>query len=606
MSLFSSAPSPAAEGRFDSSLRPVLTGLPQMRVKSMALSKKSRAALSGEQLLDLENRFKKYTYILFIGAQLSRLIYCDTGIAAKVINAGALGMPNDIVNKVISAYDAKYSAEKKLPLLPSENARGGRPMQSYLLQKADPNDKVKYATYISTPDDMTCMVMDSSKFAENPSMPIQPTDIFVVFKGTSTMAGMKHDLMSVGPGTDLGKLVEPIGVKITPGEGGPNNVPASFIQPVIRAWKPIMQAIKYHMKSNSGVRLFVTGHSLGGAFATLFSFIMAEGKVTGTVPVMKYIKNIHLITYGAPTTLSDIARNTFNKHLEPTNPDEPFSLMTLDRVVSQLTPARSASGQSLQGAAILLGPSDGVPTVPAGFSHPGFRPLATDINPESGGRPYTFDKVRQFYGINSKDRSFRDGYAWPFGTTIDYDSIHKKAEVQEIVNQITGGLSAPEESLPDTAQLQEEADMPVEKASVGGGIFSSSAKDIYNQKTKEHIPDFLSIRGSKWASGFAHAEYFGMFFVKALRKPGMKNPASGTDIAYFGLYPSGVKIQWFDQATKSSVANYMPIAPTTMTAAQAKPGLTNYMRTLLKERRIGGRSRKYRNRAKSNKTRRHK
>jgi hypothetical protein len=589
-----------------------------MKVKSMALSKDSRAALSGEQLLDLENRFKRYTYMLFIGAQLSRLIYCDTGIAAKVINAGALGMPNDIVNKVISAYDAKYAAEKKLPLPPSENARGARPMQSYLLQKADPDDKVKYATYISTPDDMTCIVMDSSKFAENPSMPILPTDIFVIFKGTSTMAGMKHDLMSVGPGTDLGKLAGQIGVKISPGEGGPNNVPASFIQPVIRAWKPIMQAIKYHMKSNTGVRLFVTGHSLGGAFATLFSFIMAEGKVTGTVPAMKNIKNIHLITYGAPTTLSDVARNTFNKHLEPAiagdpaNPANPFSLMTLDRVVSQLTPARSASGQSLQGAAILLGPSDGVPTVPAGFSHPGFRPLATDINPESGGRPYTFDKVRQFYGLNSKDRSFRDGYAWPFGTTIDYDSIHKKAEVQEIVNQITGGLSAPEESLPDTAQLQEEADMPLEssvKATIGAGIFTSSAKDIYNQKTKEHIPDFLSIRGSKWASGFAHAEYFGMFFVKALRKPGMKNPASGTDIAYFGLYPSGVKIQWFDQATKSSVANYMPITPTTMTAAQAqaKPGLTDYMRTLLKERRVsGGRSRKYRNKSKSNKTRRYK
>ena len=70
MPLFSSAPSPAAEGRFDSSLRPVLTGLPQMKVKSMALSKDSRAALSGEQLLDLENRFKRYTYMLFIGAQL--------------------------------------------------------------------------------------------------------------------------------------------------------------------------------------------------------------------------------------------------------------------------------------------------------------------------------------------------------------------------------------------------------------------------------------------------------------------------------------------------------------------------------------------------------
>jgi len=576
--------------RFDSSLRPVLLNLDSMKVTNTSIISKDVKNLSDEQV----NRivaFRNYEYFLFICAQLSRLIYSDTGIIWSAINSGSLGISNDIVNKVISAYDAKYAKEKKIPLSPSENARDSRPMQSYLLQKASPTDQLKYGTYISSADDMTCMILDSSKITRNRHSKLLPTDVFIIFKGTSTMAGMKHDLMSVGPGVDLGKLVEPIGVKITPGLGGENKVPASFIKPVIKVWATIMQALKEHIKSNN-VRLFVTGHSLGGAFATLFSFIMAEGKISQTIPIMAKIKNLHLITYGAPTTLSDIARNTFNKHLEPTNPGDRFSLMTLDRVVSQLVPARSASGQSLQGAAILLGPNDGVPTVPAGFSHPGFRPLATDLNPESGGRPYTLDKVRQFYGVPSSDRSFRDFWTWPFEEPIDLDSIHKKSDVQAIVRQMTGGLTATDDTMPSTKQLEENASGPDVKE--GGGVFTSDAKAIYNKKTNEHIPDFLSIRGSSWASGFSHAEYFGMFFVKALRKPGMKNPASGSNIAYFGLYPSGVRIQWFDQVKKSSVGNYMPSAPTTVSAIapQVKPGLTEYMKLLGKEKRVGGESRK--------------
>jgi len=66
---------------------------------------------------------------------------------------------------------------------------------------------------------------------------------------------------------------------------------------------------------------------------------------------------------------------------------------------------------------------------------------------------------------------------------------------------------------------------------------------VYSKATATHIPNFLSVQGSTYAYGFAHAEYLGMFFLGGFRLAGMLNPASVSD-AFFDLCADGVKIQY--------------------------------------------------------------
>jgi hypothetical protein len=76
---------------------------------------------------------------------------------------------------------------------------------------------------------------------------------------------------------------------------------------------------------------------------------------------------------GSPTVMTDVARNTFNTHLDS-------GFVTLDRVVS-------------------TGPMmDFIPTIPAIFSHPGFQPLRTEFYPEKNtGRAYNFDTIKKVF-----------------------------------------------------------------------------------------------------------------------------------------------------------------------------------------------------------------
>jgi hypothetical protein len=114
-------------------------------------------------------------------------------------------------------------------------------------------------------------------------------------------------------------------------------------------------------------RLFITGHSLGGAFATLAAFVLGLTKPTG-------IESIHIISFGSPTLLSDGARNTFNAILDS-------GYMTLDRVVSHF-------GNYM----------DPISLVPSGFTHPGFQPLKSEMYPEmKTGRAYHLDTIKKVF-----------------------------------------------------------------------------------------------------------------------------------------------------------------------------------------------------------------
>ena len=504
------APAPAAGGQIDSTIRPICFGIDKVVSKAVA------GAVGPE-------KFKRYEHVLYVMAQLSRIVYCDSGIMWHVIEK-SLGMSNDIVNKVITAYDWKFLSEKRKVVSSQPGDGAGRPAESYSLVPS--KGGAKYGTYISTSDDVTCLMIAASKIRANPNSIFLPTDVIVSFKGSSTMDNFKHDIMSQFTSADIQKLVDPIGVKIS---GTANTVTGAFVVPLVKAWNALMKGLE---AQQVGGRLFITGHSLGGAYASLFAFILAEGKVTGSLPIMAKITSIHLISFGAPCILGENARNTFNAHLDS-------GLITLDRVVSQKIAARSAATQLLVGG--IVGPNDVIPTIPAGFVHPGYRPLNNPLKnfqPEAKGRPYSIDYVRKFYGAPAKTR-YREPATWPFPEDIGLGDMKQKAALAAAVSAITAVSGVPEEGEPKAPDVQvKQGDVEPAK---GGGL--TSAKTIYETNTVQRIPNFVSVQGSAYSYGFAHGEYLGMFFMGGFRLAGMKNPAAKT-VAFFDLCADGVKIQY--------------------------------------------------------------
>jgi hypothetical protein len=143
----------------------------------------------------------------------------------------------------------------------------------------------------------------------------------------------------------------------------------------------------------------------------------------------------------------------------------------------------------------------------------------------------------------------------------------KASALQAIVKGLTG-VEAPVEEAPapssaELAVVPAGASAPPEGPMEGGALFQPE-KTIYETNTKTHIPNFVSVQGSAYMYGFAHAEYLGMFFMGGFRLPGMKNPA-GKSIAFFDLCPSGVKITY--QPWKGT-----PMAPGSNTRRRVRRG----------------------------------
>ena len=188
----------------------------------------------------------------------------------------------------------------------------------------------------------------------------KPDDVVLVFKGSSTIKNYKHDLYAQAKGyTELSAAFPEI-------PANPNRInamPRGFVAPLQKNFHLIKQGIAEFKPR----RLFITGQSLGGAYATICAFILSQMKPAG-------VESIHLVSFGSPTVFGDGARNTFNEALDS-------GYMTLDRVVSHF-------GKYL----------DPISNVPLGFSHPGFQPLKTELYPElKTGRAYHIETVRKVF-----------------------------------------------------------------------------------------------------------------------------------------------------------------------------------------------------------------
>ena len=463
--------------RRDTTLRPICFGIDKQ------VSKEVAGAVGVE-------KFKKYEHVLYVCAQLSRLVYCDTGILWNVLK-DTFGQSNDVVNSTISKYDKQFRSQRFAKITSQAGEPGtDRPAESYSLQASDGVNPT--AIYLTNPSDCTVLCVKASRLAPNPNSIYQPTDIIVSFKGSSTMNNFKHDLYSqLVPGGDLRSVASQYMQKDV------GNVPLNFVKPIMKIFPQIINAIETLSAGSSSFRLFLTGHSLGGAETTLFGFILAEAKVAGTIPILAKVSSIHIVSFGAATCLSDQARNEFNKHLDS-------GLLTMDRV--------ARGGDMIQ-------------LVPLGYSHPGYRPLKSDFYPEANGRPYQLMNIRKFYGCPSTTND-RDATTYPFGPMAPIPP-------QEEVPTVDLG--------PAPTGVQE-----------GGGLFDGKYKSVYSAATAINIPNLVSVGGSIYSKHFPHAEYLGMFFFGGLRLPGLKNPAS-KNILMALLNETGVKLTYLPTEDRTPV-----------------------------------------------------
>ncbi len=343
----------------DTTLRSVIFGKPDV-----AISKNASGKMTLTDKVD-QVTFSKYEHVLKIMAQFSRVIYCDSGIIRELLMSPEFASSDNVsVNNKITELDTKYKDLRKLPSTLAGSI-DGRPMQSYVINESAGSGKHN-ARYISSPSDLTFMFTKGSALSAKCDF-FKDTDIILVFKGSSTMQNFKHDLYSQFTASDL-KSIMPPGTKMVSSADKKNIVPASFIKPILESWDLLKQGLNEFKPP----RLFVTGHSLGGAYASLFTFIMAEIREAN----FPFIQSIHNVTFGAPTILGDGARNTFNAHLDG-------GKVTLDRITSTGLYSKLA---------------DVIPSIPVGFSHPGYQPLKTEMWPEARtGRAYTYDTVRQVF-----------------------------------------------------------------------------------------------------------------------------------------------------------------------------------------------------------------
>ena len=465
----------------DVTLRPLVLGLPNNDLELVINPNAKKSFMKGTFKYKLKNQvdkseFDKYVHVLKIMAQLARIVYCDLSIIRDVVLGQNFGHDNNkVVNDEITVRDKARSSERTVPADPAKN--NGRPMKSYVEPPCDPTPGSNpILTYASSPSDVTFIVLGGDQLRGKNDF-FKDTDIVISFKGSSTMQNFKHDFYSQFQASELAELM-PAGVNFNP----VGKVTAAFVKIMMKSWDILKEEI--NQKAKPGCRLFITGHSLGGAYASLFAFIVAECHTTH----FPNIATAHLVTFGAPTLLSDTARNNFNRHLNA-------GFLTLDRVTSQTK-------------ALIHDP---IPSIPVGFSQPGYQPLKTELRPETEGRAYQLPNLEKLF-----------------------------------VTQPSGGGRR--------------------KTQRGGAFWEGPEKQKYKNETVTHMPTLVLI-GAITLKGqtFAHAEYFDMTYFGAFRLPGMKNPGylvkeTKTRYTFVGrVYEDGIAYEY--KESKSNIIDASDAIP---------------------------------------------
>ena len=266
---------------------------------------------------------------------LSRAVYCPSELFLRFIQF--LDYPPDVTNDVITQLERSlYIRNDFKDLFISKNM----PQGSYT------GDHGMFFPKTG------CAIFQY----HNPSSKINnKKTLYVVFKGSSSFRDFMSDAKAV-----------PLNLKDIPQLSNLKGFTHyGFYKHMKDEVSQILEAVGKYEKECEQV--YVTGHSLGGAMASIFSLMAVNRSVTS--------KKVHCVTFGAPNLFSDDARNEFNNFLLA-------GKLTLDRVT-----------------AMSKATWDIIVTVPGvRFSHPGFGILKTELYATSNtGRARNIDDIRSVF-----------------------------------------------------------------------------------------------------------------------------------------------------------------------------------------------------------------
>lgn len=348
------------------------------------------------------NAVKKFEHALYIGAEASRLLYCDVGIL-KFSLTKAFGLSPDILNKVITHYDGKYRF-KKTNLLNRISSNKQIAPDSYELEPCtsfENDGKKPLMRYISSPTDTTCGVISPETLQSNSNSIFTSTDCFVVFKGSSSLRNWEKNLRSVFPG-DFAKEVSSLGLNAPSGIA----IARSFVTPIVEIFDEILKGIQEVCPN--ATRIFVFGHSKGGAEAELGGMMLSLC-MGNKLP---NVTQVHVISYGSPKVVSPTSKDAINNAFFVANKGN-FTLTRVESVGSVI--------------------GDNVTDIPPVMVHPGW-----------GNKSNTLDEVRtKFAGVSVTDNK-RNAATWPFNESLDLWDITQKfkldAEVKKVIGEdVKGG-----------------------------------------------------------------------------------------------------------------------------------------------------------------------
>lgn len=508
--------------------------------------------------------FEQYVYLYEVMAQLTRLAYCDTGITKKVFDS-TFGQSNEKVMQTILRLDLEYAKEKRSPLKEQNSASvtSGIPHESYALGSAPDTTTHRYGTYISTNEVLTALVIDTTVtegILKKKGL-FQDTDIILSFKGTNTFKEAVHDIKSSFMRIDLKDVAETLGFTV-PDEDKDSFINGSFTNILMDAWDILIQGVT-ERSGTEPFRLFCTGHSLGGAYCTLFGFILGYLKNlpstdSPTGQLLKRIQSIHIISLGSPTLCADKARNVFNRSLIS-------KFITFDRLVTQKVPTLTVQSAF----------TDIVPLIPAGFSHPGFKQAATDFQQDKK-RAYKWVTLHEIYGKGSphvykpyeptkEEKTALQEAEKEGNAALAIPPANNRALVKNLNKGGPGNAENPE--LPNVTRKKTKSNSNSNnprnpsggrRKTQRGGFLFGKHKAEYAKLAKTYSSNFISVPANGvLGTLIPHIVYFGMAYLTSLRKPGMKNPVPPNvpKCAYFGLYndpKGGVLIEYKDCTGKQS------------------------------------------------------
>jgi hypothetical protein len=361
--------------------------------------------------------------------------------------------------------------------------------------------------------------------------------VFIVCKGSSSIPDFVKDLNAIPMAT----------ANVYGLQGIPGQIHKGFVDHISTEIAQIVAAID---KFSAGMdQIVFTGHSLGGAAATLIAFIYARMR-----PWAAGSPTCHLITFGAPQIATEDTRVCFNEHLLNGS-------LTFDRVVAN---------------------GDNITNVPAvGYSHPGFRILKTEAAMNKiPFKAKTFDKtgrsgyirqIRQLAVGAGKAPDNNDVITTNIGgveifvaANIPETVIPAEAEkaVEAAAAQDAAGAAADVNALSASVEVAAAADASSGVPTMAGGGYST---DVYKQLTQLVYPNTVTYNCNKVDAAkmagmtigltglvACHVNYMGIGFLAALRLPVLprapfilrkKEPTEITHlVSYFGTPSPAVRV----------------------------------------------------------------